>query len=100
MFLTFYVSICSNFIKISLIDIAIRIPFILAILNISICTKLHIFFAQFESRNKTELFFLHILTLSDYMSYKAWWIKYDEIMMYDDMTQNIKHTSKLFLYRF
>ncbi len=39
-------------------------------INISICTKLHIF-AQFNKK------ILHILTISDYMSHKTLRIKYD-----------------------
>ncbi len=44
------------------------------IINISICSKLHIF-AQFKSLDQIELFFLYILTVSDYMRQKPWRIE-------------------------
>ncbi len=56
-FRSFYVSICSTVIKISMIFTEFHH------INISICSKLHVI-AQFE------LFLLQILTVSDYMGHK------------------------------
>ncbi len=81
-FRSFYVSICSTVINISLMYItSIRISSLFVHINISICSKLHIFA---QSLNKIELFCLHILTVLDYMSYKS-------------LYQNMKHICKLFV---
>ncbi len=67
-FRSFYVSICYTVINISPTCITSKSEF--HHINISICSKLHIF-ALFRSLNKTELFCLHILTISDYITYKS-----------------------------
>ncbi len=81
-FRSFYASICWTVRNISLMYItSIRISSLFVHLNISICSKLHIFA---QSLNKIELFCLHILTVLDYMSYKS-------------LYQNMKHICKLFV---